>query len=116
MADWNTARQFALDYVSKNSSENTAQTNVVVDYGYWNITGTPADIQPLPKIPTTNDLPAIKIMISKANDSNGGPVKTFLAPVLGTYSHPLSATAVAVIPIPISSGINSLFSVVIKQC
>ena len=114
--DWNTARQFALDYVSKNSSENTALTNVVVDYGYWNITGTPADIQPLPKIPTTNDLPAIKVTISKVDGSNGGPVKTFLAPVLGIYSHPLSATAVAVIPVPISSGINSLFPVAIKQC
>lgn len=114
--DWTTARQSAVNYVSKNSSENTALTNVVIDYGYWNITGTPAEIQPLPKTPTNNDLPAIKVTISKTDGSNGGPVKTFLAPVLGIYSHPLSATAVAVIPVPTSSGINSLFPVAIKKC
>lgn len=114
--DWNTARQTALDYVSKNSSENTALNTVIVDYGYWNINGNPAELQPLPKIPTNNDLPAIKVTISKADGSNGGPVKTFLAPVLGIYSHPVSATAVAVIPIPTSSGVNSLFPVAIKKC
>lgn len=114
--DWNTARQFALDYVSKNLSENTAFNTVVVDYGYWNINGIPAELQPLPKIPTNNDLPAIKVTISKADGSNGGPVKTFLASFMGIYSHPLSATAVAVIPIPTSSGVNSLFPVAIKQC
>ena len=52
--DWNTANQSALDYVSKNSSENSSLTHVVVDYGYWNITGTPAALQPLPKIPTNH--------------------------------------------------------------
>jgi len=114
--DWNTARQSAFDYVSKNSSENTQLTNVAVDYGYWNITGTPAGLQSLPKTPGTNDLAAIKVTISKDNGANGGPVKTFLAPILGIYSKPLSATAVAVIPIPTSSGINSLFPVAIKKC
>ena len=114
--DWNTARQSAIDYVSKNSSENTQLANVAVDYGYWNITGTPAGLQSLPKTPGTNDLAAIKVTISKDNGANGGPVKTFLAPILGIYSKPLSATAVAVIPIPTSSGINSLFPVAIKKC
>ena len=114
--DWNTARQSALDYVSKNSSENSSLTHGVVDYGYWNITGTPAALQPLPKIPTNNDLAAIQVTISKTDGSNGGPVKTFLAPILGIYSKPLSATAVAVIPIPTSSGIASLFPVAIKKC
>jgi len=114
--DWNTARQSAIDYVSKNSAENTPLTNVAVDYGYWNITGTPAGLQSLPKTPGTNDLAAVKVTISKNNGTNGGPVKTFLAPILGIYSKPLSATAVAVIPIPTSSGINSLFPVAIKKC
>jgi Flp pilus assembly protein TadG len=114
--DWNTARQSAIDYVSKNSSENTPLTNVAVDYGYWNITGTPAGLQSLPKTPATNDLAAVKITISKDIGANGGPVKTFLAPILGIYSKSLSATAVAVVPYPTSSGIGTVFPVAITKC
>jgi Flp pilus assembly protein TadG len=114
--DWNTARQSAIDYVSKNSSENTQLANVAVEYGYWNITGTPAGLQPLPKTPGSNDLAAIKVTISKDNGTNGGPVKTFLAPILGIYSKSLSATAVAVVPYPTSSGIGTVFPVAITKC
>ncbi len=114
--DWNTARQSAIDYVSKNSSENTQLADVAVEYGYWNITGTPAGLQSLPKTPGNNDLAAIKVTISKDNSANGGPVKTFLAPILGIYSKPLSATAVAVVPYPTSSGTGALFPVAITKC
>jgi Flp pilus assembly protein TadG len=114
--DWNTARQSAIDYVSKNSSENTQLANVAVEYGYWNITGTPAGLQSLPKTPGSNDLAAIKVTISKDNGTNGGPVKTFLAPILGIYSKSLSASAVAVVPYPTSSGIGTVFPVAITKC
>ena len=114
--DWTTARQSAIDYVSKNSAANIPLADVSVDYGYWNITGSPSGLQSLPKIPGNNDLAAVQVTINKADGANGGPVKTFLAPLLGIYSKPLSATAVAVVPYPTSSGTQSLFPVAITQC
>lgn len=114
--DWTTARQLAIDYVSKNSAANIPLADVSVDYGYWNISGSPSGLQSLPKIPGNNDLAAVQVTINKADGANGGPVKTFLAPLLGIYSKPLSATAVAVVPYPTSSGTQSLFPVAITQC
>ena len=69
----------------------------LVEYGYWNVAGSPAGLQPLPLIPGANDLPAVKVTISKDSGRNGGAIQLFLAKILGIDSVPLSATAVAAV-------------------
>ncbi len=114
--DWTTASQKAVSYVSSNAVANVPLSDVTVSYGYWNTTGSPAGLQALPLTPGANDLAAIRVTISKQSGKNGGAAQTFLAPVLGVYSMPVSATAVAVIAYPSTSGVGNLFPVAVTKC
>ncbi|AOY98969.1 hypothetical protein BKK81_06625 [Cupriavidus sp. USMAHM13] len=114
--DWATAQQTATNAISLNSSTGVQLTSGTVEYGYWNLTGTPAGLQSLPMTPGSNDRPAVKVTLSRSTGQNGGPVPTFFARIFGTTSMPVSATAVAVFSIPGYAGHGSLFPVAITKC
>ena len=95
--DWSAAQQKTISFIPKNQSANSLLIDGLVEYGYWNVAGSTAGLQPLPLIPGANDLPAVKVTISKDSGRNGGAIQLFLAKILGIDSVPLSATAVAAV-------------------
>ncbi len=114
--DWSTAQQKSSAAIAMNRSTGAALTNGLVEYGYWNITGSPAGLQALPMKPGSNDLPAVKVTISRSTGNNGGVVPTFFARIFGVKGTPVSASAVAVISYPGYAGPGSLFPVAITKC
>jgi hypothetical protein len=64
--------------------------------------------------PTVNDAPAVQVTVRKAEGQNSGPVRTFLAGILGTSTVPLQATAVAGVTSPGRASLT--FPVAMSQC
>lgn len=114
--DWSTAQQKAINFIPKNRSANLMLTDGLVEYGYWNVTSSSAGLQQFPLKPGPNDLPAVKVTISKESSKNGGTVQVFLARIFGINSVPVAAAAVAVVSRPGYAGPGSLFPVAITQC
>lgn len=114
--NWETAKTKAAEAISLNKATRTTLTDGQVTYGYWNIKGTPSGLQALPMTPGADDLPALKVSISKSTGQNGGGVELFFARIFGNTSSPLSAFAVAVISAPGSVGPGGLFPVAITKC
>ncbi|TKC86916.1 hypothetical protein FAZ69_20035 [Trinickia terrae] len=114
--DWTTATNMATSAIKLNKSGNMTMTQGTVTYGYWNLTGTPSGLQPLPYTPGANDLPAVSVKVSRSTGQNGGPVSTFLAWAIGVSSEPVSAQAVAAISYPGNVGNGGLFPVAMSQC
>ncbi|WP_181885668.1 TadG family pilus assembly protein [Trinickia dinghuensis] len=114
--DWNTASTEATTAISLNKSDGATLTTATVDYGYWNLTGTPSGLQPLPYTPGTNDLPAVQVTVSRSSGKNNGPVSLFFGGFIGLASVPISAQAVAVVSRPSSLGPGGLFPIALNQC
>jgi hypothetical protein len=66
--------------------------------------------------PGANDMPAIKVTVSRASGSNGGPIQTYFAGLIGTSTINVSATAVALIAPPGTAKPGALFPLAITQC
>ncbi|WP_181321960.1 TadG family pilus assembly protein [Trinickia symbiotica] len=114
--DWNTSFQEATSAISLNKSDGVTLTTATVDYGYWNLTGTPSGLQPLPYTPGTGDLPAVRVTVNRASGKNSGPVSLLFGNFVGMSSAPVSAEAVAVVSSPGYVGPGGLFPVAINQC
>lgn len=114
--DWNTASNEATTAIALNKSDGVTLTNGTVAYGYWNLTGTPSGLQTLPYTPGTNDLPAVKVTVSRASGQNNGPVSVTFGNFVGQASVPVSAQAVAVVAGPGYAAPGGLFPVAINQC
>jgi hypothetical protein len=96
--DWIAGRNKASETVLLNRADAQAITDCQVDYGYWSLST--KTLQSAGIVPTISDLPAIRVRISKAAGHNGGPLRTFFAPVFGVNSRDLRAQAIAVISGP----------------
>lgn len=114
--DWNTAQQRATNGISLNQSQGVTLTNGVVEHGYWNLTGTPAGLQPLPMTPTANDVPGLQVTVRKAPGENGGSVVLYMAGLLGISDAIVSARAVSVVTSAGSVGPSGLFPFVMTKC
>lgn len=117
--DWNAAQLNATAAISLNKAVNASLTGGQVQYGYFNVSpppGTTSVLQPLPMTPGPNDMPAVKVTISKASGQNGGAVNLFFARIFGVATAPVTATAIAVISQSGNAGPSGLFPLAITGC
>ena len=115
--NWTRAQDSAAKAVTRNKVLNTALTGGTYQTGYWNMTGTPAGMQSKTKNPLlVDDRPGIKVTITKAAGSNGGPVSLILAPLVGISTMNLKVTAVAVVSYPATVAQGQLMPVAITKC
>jgi Flp pilus assembly protein TadG/cytoskeletal protein CcmA (bactofilin family) len=92
--NWVSAQNKATQTALLNRADNQPLTDCQVQYGYWNLQT--KTLQSAGIIPTTSNLPAVQVTITKAAGSNGGPIQLFFAPTIGVIPHILNAQAVAV--------------------
>ncbi|MCO4088108.1 MAG: hypothetical protein HEQ17_03805 [Limnohabitans sp.] len=98
--DWSLAHAQAQAAIALNLAKGIQLTQGQVQTGYWNLVTPATGVQALPMTPTANDAPAVQVTVHKAQGQNDGPVRTFLAGILGTFTVPLQATAVAGVTSP----------------
>jgi Flp pilus assembly protein TadG len=112
--DWSLAQTQAQAAIALNRATGIQLTEGRVQTGYWNLTGSATSLQGLPMTPTVNDAPAVQVTVRKAEGQNSGPVRTFLAGIMGTSTVPLQATAVAGVTSPGRASLT--FPVAMSQC
>ena len=99
--NWAEAMIKAPQAVNLNSADGKPLTQSTVTYGYWSFLTTPPSLKPAGTNPDpNNEFPAVSVTVSKTAGKNDGPVKMFLASVLGVISADRSATSVAMISFP----------------
>ncbi len=113
--NWALATANAQGAVSLNSSEKVALSTGAVTVGYWDFAARTFDTDTL-KTPTINDLPAVRVAITRSAGQNAGPMLTVLAGILGSQSIDASATATAVISYPTAAGAGALAPIAIGNC
>ncbi len=94
--DWAQAEGKATGSAPHNKSGGVALSDCDVESGYWNLAHTPFGLQSQGITPGGKDAPAVKVNVSRAPGKNGGPVRTFLAGILGKSGVSVSAEAIAV--------------------
>ena len=98
--DWARAEGAASGSIAWNKSDGKSLVNCQVQSGYWNLSQSPAGLQPQDITPGPQDVPAVKVQVRKADGQNGGPVPTYFARIFGLNSIPVQAQAVAVVANP----------------
>jgi hypothetical protein len=114
--DWTAAAVAAGNAVQLNRSTNAILQDGAVQYGYWNLAGTSAELLVPPAIPGPGEVPAVMVTIGREEGSNGGPVTLFFASVLGIRPIPVRATAVAAVAAPSVVGDGVLFPLAVSAC
>jgi len=111
--NWVAGQNMATQTVLLNAADAQPLTDCNVDYGYWSlVTGT---LQSPGIIPTSKDLPAVRVTVAKAPGQNYGPLRMYLAPIFGVSARDLSAQAVGVISGPYSIPANSAFPMALPK-
>ena len=111
------AADSATNAVRYNKALRASLATSTVTTGYWNIGGTPADMQATTKSPILlNDAAAVRVQIKKAPGTNGGPIALFLAPMVGVQSEAIQASAVAVVSYPGSVSEGELYPTAMSGC
>jgi Flp pilus assembly protein TadG len=113
---WANATSKATAAIGLNSADGQTLSTGTITTGYWNVTGSPSGMQSTAITPGANDMPAIKVTVSRASGSNGGPIQTYFAGLIGTSTINVSATAVALIAPPGTAKPGALFPLAITQC
>jgi len=98
--DWARAEGAASASIAWNKSDGKSLVNCQVQSGYWNLSQSPAGLQPQGITPGPQDVPAVKVLVRKADGQNGGPMPTYFARIFGLNSIPVQAQAVAVVSNP----------------
>jgi Flp pilus assembly protein TadG len=114
--NWAQAQTKTTNAVALNRSDGQTLTTGTIQAGYWNLTGSPAGMQPTTITPGIDDAPAVQVTVTRATNQNGGAINLFLGGLLNLLSAPGSATAVAVAAAPSTVGTGGLFPVVLDQC
>ncbi|EKD59121.1 MAG: hypothetical protein ACD_55C00153G0001 [uncultured bacterium] len=87
--------------ITENSSDNTALKDAMVDVGYWNTNSNILQPTTLPTPVPGVDIPAVRVIASRSDGNNGGPVKNFFMQIFGKdYSQVSSRAAVAMLGFP----------------
>lgn len=113
---WANATSKANAVIGLNSADGKTLNSGTITVGYWNTTGSPTGIQSTAITRGANDMPAIKVTVSRVAGSNGGPIQTYFAGLIGTSTLNVSATAVAMIAPPGTAKPGALFPTAISQC
>ena len=108
--DWESAQAAADSATKNNSTDKTLITHCQVDVGYYSLLNR-GELQSSSITPTSVDVPAVKVTVSRVDGQNNGPVLPFLAQVLGINFMNVSATAMAMISCPSTAPPGSLFPV-----
>ena len=114
--DWTDAQTTGTTFVSSNSVQGTALKAAVVNIGYWDITHTIDGLQASDIKPTSNDLPAVQVVIHKDGTDENKAVPAYLASVLGINVLKVSAVATAAIANPGKVGPGGLFPMAMPLC
>lgn len=111
------AADSATNAITYNKALKAYLVDGTVTTGYWNITGSPAGMQPTTKSPlVVYDAAAVRVTIKKSPGHNGGSVALFLAPLVGVRSEAIQATAVAVVSYPGSVAPGELYPTAMSGC
>lgn len=106
---WNTGQTMAVQTARQNSADNQQISSCQVQAGYWDLTWTwnnaPANLKSQGISPSSTDVPAVKVTLSRKAGQGNSPVALLLAPILGTNTADVSASSVAVLisQLPVSS-------------
>src|SRR5689334_19313300 len=114
--NWGTAQTQGVVMVNLNASDGAPLTQSLVEPGYMNVTGTPAGLQPNTITPGADDVPAVRVTVSRDSQMNGGPLKLSFGGFVGLREAPISATAVAFVSGPGSIAKGGLFPMAISKC
>lgn len=114
--NWAAAQTQSATTAGLNASDGIRLEQSVVETGYWNVTGTPAGLQATTITPTADDVPAVKITVSRDDGHNGGPLKLSFGGFVGLRETPISASAVAFLSGPGSVAKGGLFPIAITKC
>ncbi|WP_164704841.1 pilus assembly protein TadG-related protein [Cupriavidus necator] len=112
---WVNAEGSALTALQQNVADGANLNDASIDSGYWN-TKTYAYVTPASASPGPNDVPAVRVSVSKSSGHNNGPVKTYLAQFIGVSVVPVGATAIAVAAAPDTITPGGLLPIVVSQC
>jgi Flp pilus assembly protein TadG len=108
--NWDSALTAADSATKNNSTDKTLITNCQVEVGYYSLIHR-GELQSSTISPTSVDVPAVKVTVSRVDGQNNGSVLTFLARVLGINSMDVSAHAMAMISCPSTAPPGTLFPV-----
>jgi len=114
--NWGTAQTQGVVMVSLNGSDGVPLSQSLVEPGYLNVTGTPAGLQPPTITPGADDVPAVRVTVSRDSQTNGGALKLSFGGFVGLREAPISATAVAFVSGPGSIAKGGLFPLAISKC
>lgn len=113
---WANATSKATAAIGLNAADGKTLSTGTVTVGYWNVTHSPSGMQSTSITPGSNDMPAVQVTVGRVAGSNGGPISTYFAGLIGTSSIGVSATAVALIAPPGYAKPGGLFPLAITQC
>lgn len=111
------AKDAAKSFVSQNKSDGAPLADGAISAGYWNLDNNV--LQATTITPTSRDVPAVVVTVSRSDGSNGGPVPTFFAKVLGETWRRVAVSsrqAVAVSGFPGSAPPGELFPIALSSC
>jgi Flp pilus assembly protein TadG len=96
--DFSAAQVAANNTTKANQTDKTLITDCQVELGYFNLLT--KDLQPSTISPTTLDVPAVKVTVSRVPGQNQGAVLPFLAQVLGINFMNVSAQSTCMLSCP----------------
>lgn len=116
--DWDAAAAAAAVAISRSESEKTLLAEGAIETGFWPVTGEgPMRAHDsVPTVPMPGENPAVRVTVTRAAGSNGGPMGLVFAPILGIFTQDVSASAVAVVSTPGFASEGTLFPMVLNQC
>ncbi|MGQ9922030.1 MAG: pilus assembly protein TadG-related protein [Desulfobacca sp.] len=82
--------------ISKNLVDGKNLTDCTVEVGYWDLQD--KVLRPYTTTWLTNLIPAVRVTISKAGESNGGPAKFFFSSFVGKADSDLTVQSLAALP------------------
>ena len=113
---WDAAQQTALNAVKLNKAAGRSLVDGQAQTGYWNLAGQPGGLQALPMKPSSQDVPAVQVTVSKTPGQNSPSAETFFARLWGVQSFALQATAVAGVTSPARVDVGQAFALVLQEC
>jgi Flp pilus assembly protein TadG len=111
--DFDSAQAAATPATEANKTDNTLITDCQVEVGYFNLITRVLQARTIS--PTTLDVPAVRVTVSRVAGQNGGAVLPFLAQVLGINFMNASAQAMAMLSCPSTAPPGGLFPIAINQ-
>lgn len=113
--NWALASQRAGQAVAMNVADGNKLVSGTVTPAWWDFAARAFDPNTM-RAAGSNDLPAIRVTIAKADGQNAGPVATTFGRVLGVDSLSSSATATAVISKPQSVSPEGMMPIALSAC